>query len=60
MNTITTTCNCYCGCEGEDYFTREGWTCEECFRECVVMDCGNINCADIECGCGRAQEKEGK
>lgn len=47
---ITKTCNCFCGCEQEDDFTIEGWTCEECFRECVVMDC---DCKEV---CGWTQD----
>lgn len=26
-------CDCPCGCEEQDDYTIEGWTCEVCFRE---------------------------
>jgi hypothetical protein len=32
-------CNCdQCECDENDDYTEDGWTCEKCFRDCVVTE----------------------
>ena len=32
-------CDCNeCECDNTDDYTEDGWTCEECFRDCVVTE----------------------
>ena len=31
-------CPCECGCRKRDEYTKQGFHCEGCFADCVVME----------------------
>jgi hypothetical protein len=36
---VAVRCNCdQCECDNVDDYTEGGWTCEKCFRDCVVTE----------------------